>query len=154
MIIDVAAGYVGWNIYMKRILILLILGFLMQSSNIVLAEDVDLSGSWSSEYQLGSVEEVLTANIQQVGSNCLGSFTVKSSSEDEYSGVILGTVDGDRVIVNFISVRDSGNDKDPLLTVTLINCRIADKNTLRGAFNVQDSDMNAIVEQPFEATRK
>ena len=126
----------------------------MQSSNIVLAEDMDLSGSWSSEYKLGSAEEVLTANIQQVGSNCLGSFTVKSSSEDEYSGVILGTVDGDRVIVNFISVRDSGNDKDPLLTVTLINCRIVDKNTLRGAFNVQDSDMNAIVEQPFEATRK
>ncbi len=125
----------------------------MQSVNIVLAEEVDLSGSWSSEYQLGSEEEVLTANIQQVESNLLGSFTVKSSSGDEYSGVIMGTVDGDRVSANFISARDSGNNKDPLLTVTLINCRIQDKNTLKGTYSVQDSDMNAIEEQPFEATR-
>ena len=137
-----------------KILLSLLLCFLMQSSNIVLAEDVDLSGSWSSEYQLGSVEEVLLANIQQVESNLLGSFTVESSSGDEYSGVISGTVDGDRVTANFISVRDSGNDKDPLLTVTLINCRIEDKNTLKGTYNVQDSDMNAIEEQPFEATRE
>ncbi len=136
-----------------KILLSLLLCFLMQSSNIVLAEDVDLSGSWSSEYQLGSVEEVLLANIQQVESNLLGSFTVESSSGDEYSGVISGTVDGDRVTANFISVRDSGNDKDPLLTVTLINCRIEDKNTLKGTYNVQDSDMNAIEEQPFKATR-
>ena len=125
----------------------------MQSSNIVLAEDVDLSGSWSSEYQLGSVEEVLTANIQQVESNLLGSFTVKSSSGDEYSGVIFGTVDGSRVAANLISMRDSGNNKDPLLTVTLINCRIEGRNTLKGTFTVQDSGMNAIEEQPFEATR-
>ncbi len=126
----------------------------MQSSNIVQAEDVDLSGSWSSEYQLGSMEELLMAKIQQVGSNLLGSFTVKPSAGDEYSGVIMGTVDGDRVSANFISARDSGNNRDPLLTVTLINCRIEDKNTLKGTYSVQDSDMNAIEEQPFEATRK
>jgi len=136
-----------------KLILSLLLCLLMQSNNIVLAEDADLSGSWSSEYQLGSVEEVLMANIQQVESNLLGSFTVKSSSGDEYSGVISGTVDGDRVTANFISVRDSGNDKDPLLTVTLINCRIEDKNTLKGTYSVQDSDMNAIEEQPFEATR-
>ena len=139
---------------MKIILSLLSVYLFVQSSSIVLAEDVDLSGSWSSEYQLGSMEEFLTANIQQVGSNLLGSFTVKSSSGDEYSGVILGTVDGDRVTANFISARDSGNDKDPLLTVTLIDSRIVDKNTLKGTYNVQDSDLNAIVKQPFQATRK
>ncbi len=139
---------------MKIILSLLSVYLFMQSSSIVLAEDVDLSGSWSSEYQLGSTEELLTANIQQVGSNLLGSFTVKSSSGDEYSGVILGTVDGERVTANFISARDSGNDKDPLLTVTLIDCRIVDKNTLKGTYSVQDSDLNAIVKQPFQATRK
>ncbi|MGV8127479.1 MAG: hypothetical protein ACP5PV_09750 [Methanothrix sp.] len=138
---------------MKRILSILLLCFLMQSVNIVLAEEVDLSGSWSSEYQLGSEEEALTANIQQVESNLLGSFTVKSSSGDEYSGVIFGTVDGSRVAANLISVGDSGNNKDPLLTVTLINCRIKDKNTLKGTYAVQDSGMNAIEEQPFEATR-
>ena len=139
---------------MKIILSLLSVYLFVQSSSIVLAEDVDLSGSWSSEYQLGSTEEFLTANIQQVGSNLLGSFTVKSSSGDEYSGVILGTVNGDRVTANFISARDSGNDKDPLLTVTLIDSRIVDKNTLKGTYNVQDSDLNAIVNQPFQATRK
>jgi len=138
---------------MTRILSLLLLCFLMQSVNIVLAEEVDLSGSWSSEYQLGSEEEALTANIQQVESNLLGSFTVKSSSGDEYSGVIFGTVDGSRVAANLISMRDSGNNKDPLLTVTLINCRIEGRNTLKGTFTVQDSGMNAIDEQPFEATR-
>ena len=138
---------------MTRILSLLLLCFLMQSVNIVLAEEVDLSGSWSSEYQLGSEEEALTANIQQVESNLLGSFTVKSSSGDEYSGVIFGTVDGSRVAANLISVRDSGNNKDPLLTVTLINCRIEGRNTLKGTYAVQDSGMNAIEEQPFEATR-
>jgi len=78
---------------------------------------------------------------------------VKSSSGDEYSGVIFGTVDGSRVAANLISVGDSGNNKDPLLTVTLINCRIKDKNTLKGTYAVQDSGMNAIEEQPFEATR-
>ena len=138
---------------MTRILSLLLLCFLMQSVNIVLAEEVDLSGSWSSEYQLGSEEEALTANIQQVESNLLGSFTVKSSSGDEYSGVIFGAVDGSRVAANLISVRNSGNNKDPLLTVTLINCRIEGRNTLKGTFTVQDSGMNAIEEQPFEATR-
>ena len=137
-----------------KIISCLLLCFFIQSSNIVLAEEVDLSGSWSSEYQLGSEEEVLMANIQQVGSNLLGSFTVKSSSGDEYSGVISGTVDGDNVAANFISVRDSGNNQDPLLTVTLINCLIEDKNTLKGTYSVQDSDMNAIEEQPFEATRE
>ena len=138
---------------MTRILSLLLLCFLMQSVNIVLAEEVDLSGIWSSEYQLGSEEEALTANIQQVESNLLGSFTVKSSSGDEYSGVIFGAVDGSRVAANLISVRNSGNNKDPLLTVTLINCRIEGRNTLKGTFTVQDSGMNAIEEQPFEATR-
>lgn len=138
---------------MTRILSLLLLCFLMQSVNIVLAEEVDLSGIWSSEYQLGSEEEALTANIQQVESNLLGSFTVKSSSGDEYSGVIFGTVDGSRVAANLISVRESGSNKDPLLTVTLINCRIEGRNTLKGTFTVQDSGMNAIDEQPFEATR-
>ena len=66
----------------------------------------------------------------------------------------MGTVDGERVTANFISARDSGNDKDPLLTVTLIDCRIVDKNTLKGTYSVQDSDLNAIVKQPFQATRK
>ena len=71
---------------------------------------------------------------------------MKSSSGDEYSGVISGTVDGDRVTANFISVRDSGNNKDPLLTVTLINCRIEDKNTLKGTYSVQDLSLIHISE--------
>ena len=139
---------------MKKILILLTFSLLIQSSSVVLAEDVDLTGSWSSKYQFGSIEEVMTANIQQVGANLLGSFTVKPSSGDEYSGVIFGIVDGDRVMANYLSVRNSGDDKDPVMVITLTDSRIVDKNTLKGTYYVQDSDMNAISEQPYEATRK
>lgn len=139
---------------MKKILSLLALCLLIQSSSVVLAEDADLTGSWFSKYQFGSIEEVMTANIQQVGANLLGSFTVKPSSGDEYSGVIFGIVDGDRVMANYLSVRNSGDDKDPLMVITLTDSRIVDRNTLRGTYYVQDSDMNAISEQPYEATRE
>lgn len=139
---------------MKKILSLLALCLLIQSSSVVLAEDADLTGSWFSKYQFGSIEEVMTANIQQVGANLLGSFTVKPSSGDEYSGVIFGIVDGDRVMANYLSVRNSGDDKDPLMVITLTDSRIVDRNTLKGTYYVQDSDMNAISEQPYEATRE
>jgi len=44
------------------------------------------------KYQFGTAEEVMTANIQQVGENLLGSFSVQPSSGDKYSGIIFGTV--------------------------------------------------------------
>ncbi len=137
---------------MKNIIPLLIFCILIQLSSFALAQDGDLTGTWTSKYQFGPIEEVMTANIQQVGANLLGSFTVKPSSGDEYSGIIFGTVDGNRVTANYLSVRNSG-DKDPQIVITLTDGRIMDRNTLRGTYYVQDSGMNAI-SGPYEATRK
>jgi hypothetical protein len=125
---------------------------LIQSCQIALALDVDLTGTWTSKYQFGPIEEVMTANIQHFGVNLLGSFTVKPSEGDEYSGIIFGTVDGNAVAANYLSVRNSG-DADPQVAIIFIDSQIVDQDTLRGTYYVQDSEMNAI-SGPFEATRK
>jgi hypothetical protein len=137
---------------MNSKLSLLTVFILIQSSQIALALDVDLTGTWTSEYQFGPIEEVMTANIQHFGTNLLGSFTVKPSEGDEYSGIIFGTVDGNAVAANYLSVRNSG-DADPQVAIIFIDSQIVDQDTLRGTYYVQDSEMNAI-SGPFEATRK
>jgi hypothetical protein len=137
---------------MNSKLYLLTIFILIQSSQIALALDVDLTGTWTSKYQFGPIEEVMTANIQHFGVNLLGSFTVKSSEGDEYSGIIFGTVDGNAVAANYLSVRNSG-DADPQVAIIFIDSQIVDQDTLRGTYYVQDSEMNAI-SGPFEATRK
>lgn len=132
-------------------LALLLICILIQAVPIALAQNTDLTGTWTSTYQFGPIEEVMTASIQHSGDNLLGSFTVKTSSGDEYSGVIFGRVDGDRVAANYLSVRDLG-DADPLVVIILIDSQIVDQDTLRGTYCVQDSEMNAI-SGPFEAIR-
>jgi hypothetical protein len=132
---------------MQILRLMLISCLLIQSSGLVLAEGVDLTGTWESKYQFGPVEEVMTANIQQVGENILGSFSVQPSSGDKYSGIIFGTVIGDKVKANYLSVA-------PKVAITFADCRIIDSNTLRGTSYVQDSDMNAVPGIPFEAKRK
>ncbi len=117
-----------------------------------LAADWNATGTWESKYQFGPVKETMTANIQQVGDNLLGSFRVKPDSGDEYSGIIFGTMEGDHVKANYLSVRSSGG-KDPQVVITFTDGRIIDQNTLRGTYYVQDSDMNA-VSGPYEAKRK
>jgi hypothetical protein len=131
---------------------LLLICILIQSGQVALAQDVDLTGSWTSKYQFGPIEEVMTANIQHLGISLIGSFTVKPSEGEEYSGIIFGTVDGDKVTANYLSVRNSSN-VDPVVTITLADSQIVDQNTLRGTYYVQDSETNAI-SGPFEATRK
>jgi hypothetical protein len=131
---------------------LLTIFILIQSCQIALALDVDLTGTWTSKYQFGPIEEVMTANIQHFGVNLLGSFTVKPSEGDEYSGIIFGTVDGNAVAANYLSVRNSG-DADPQVAIIFIDSQIVDQDTLRGTYYVQDSEMNAI-SGPFEANRK
>jgi hypothetical protein len=111
-----------------------------------------LTGTWTSKYQFGPIEEVMTANIQHFGVNLLGSFTVKPSEGDEYSGIIFGTVDGNAVAANYLSVRNSG-DADPQVAIIFIDSQIMDQDTLRGTYYVQDSEMNAI-SGPFEANRE
>ncbi len=137
---------------MNSKLSLLIIFILIQSSQIALALDVDLTGTWTSKYQFGPIEEIMTANIQHFGANLLGSFTVKPSEGDEYSGIIFGTVEGNAVAANYLSVRNSG-DADPQVAIIFIDSQIVDQDTLRGTYYVQDSEMNAI-SGPFEATRK
>ncbi|HUS76713.1 MAG TPA: hypothetical protein VMY43_12000 [Methanothrix sp.] len=134
----------------SRLLLLIICFFI--PSQVALAQDVDLTGTWTSKYQFGPIEEVMTANIQHFGDNLLGSFTVRPSTGDEYSGIIFGTVDGNKVTANYLTARNSG-DVDPLVVIILTDSRIVNQNTLKGTYYVQDSDMNAI-SGPYEATRK
>lgn len=125
---------------------------LVQSSYPVVAEAVDLTGTWESKYQFGPIEEVMTANIQQVGTNLLGSFIVQPVSGDKYSGVIFGTVSGEKIQANYLTVRAMGG-KNPQVTITFTDCRVVDDNTLEGTYYVQDSDMKAM-SGSFNATRK
>ena len=131
--------------------LILIFCLLIQSSYLVFAEGADLTGTWESKYQFGPVEEVMTANIQQVGGNLLGSFSVQPSSGDKYSGIIFGTVEGDKIKANYLTVKANG-EKDPQVAITFADCHTVDQNTLEGTYYVQDSDMNAI-SGPFKATR-
>ena len=131
---------------------MVVFGLLIQVSYLALAQDVDLTGTWESKYQFGPIEEVMTAKIQQVGVNLLGSFSVKPSSGDEYSGIIFGAVEGDNVKANYLTVRTMGS-KDPQAAITFIDSRIVDPNTLSGTYYVHDSNMNALSGH-FEATRK
>jgi hypothetical protein len=134
---------------MLRLGIILIL--LVQSAHPVIAGAVDLTGTWESKYQFGPIEEVMTANIQQVGANLLGSFSVQPFSGDKYSGIIFGAVDGDKIKANYLTVKANGG-KDPKVAIIFADCHIVDQNTLEGTYYVQDSDMNA-VSGPFKATR-
>ncbi len=120
-------------------------------SCILASAESNLTGTWVSKYQFGPIEEVMTANIQQVEENALGSFKVEPSSGEEYSGIIFGTIDGDRIRANYLTVRAS-ESKDPLTIITFVDARITDQDTIKGTYYAQDSDMNS-VSGPFEADR-
>ena len=119
---------------------------------VIAAEGVDLTGTWESRYQFGPVEEVMASTIQQVGDNILGSFLVKPLLGPERSGIIFGMVEGDRAKVSLLSVRDSGKN-DPLVTITFIDGRIVDENTLKGTYYVRDNEGTAL-SGSYEAKRK
>jgi len=127
-------------------LLLLLLGLVMA------AEGTDITGTWESRYQIGPVGEVMTTTIQQIGDQLIGSFLVKPLAGSERSGILFGTVDGDRVLVHLLSARDGGRDR-PLLTQTFMDGKVADENTLKGSFYVSDSDGLAL-SGSFEAIRK
>ena len=114
-------------------------------------QSMDLTGTWESNYQVGPINEAMTAVINQVGSDILGSFSIKSSLGDEYSGIIFGTVEGDNVKANYLSAKNGNGD--PHLIITHIDSKVTDPNTIRGTYYVQDSDMNS-ENGPFEAVRK
>lgn len=114
---------------------------------IFLASAADLTGTWISKYSVGSLEEVMTANIQQVGDDILGSFTVKPNTGSPYSGILFGRVEGDNVKANYLTVKPSQ------VSITFTDARLTDTSTIKGTYYVQDSDMNAI-SGPYEAKRE
>jgi hypothetical protein len=93
------------------------------------------------------IEEVMTAKIQLGGEDILGSFTVKPSTGDVYSGIIFGRVEGDKIKANYLTVKSSQ------VSITFTDAKLVDQNTIKGTYYVQDSDMNAI-SGPYVATRE
>ncbi len=110
----------------------LIFCILIQSGYLVQANCADLTGTWESQYDFMGAKEVMTANIQQVGENLLGSFSVQPSSGDKYSGIIFGTVNSDEVKANYLSVRNGS--KDPQVIITFAESHVIDPNTLKGTY--------------------
>jgi hypothetical protein len=105
-----------------------------------LAEAADVSGTWESQYNFGDVSEVMTANIQQVGENILGSFSVvQNPTGEEYSGIIFGTIEGDKVKAYYLATRESGS-KDPRMDLTFTDARLIDENTISGTYYFKNSD--------------
>jgi hypothetical protein len=125
---------------MRAVACLLVLGIVLAcSSSAVLA--VDLTGTWESKYSFGPSEEVMTAKIQQVGKNILGSFTVVPSAGSKYSGIIFGSLEGDKVWAYYLAERREG---EPTASVAFAESVIQDSNTLKGTFYYSDTSMNEI----------
>lgn len=136
---------------MRMLRLILISSILIQLDFLVLAEGKDLTGTRASKYQFCSIEEVITTNIQQVGGNLPGSFSVQPSSGDKYSGIIFGTVNSDEIKANYLSVRKE--DKAPQVIITFAESHIYRSKYFKRNYYVQDSETNALSE-PFEAIRK
>jgi hypothetical protein len=128
---------------------LLALGIILAwSTSAVMA--VDLTGTWESKYNFGLGEEVMNAKIQQVGYHILGSFAVTPSAGSKYSGIIFGSIEGEKVWAYYlVEKRDGGPDA----SIALAEISIEDSNTLKGTFSYQDTEMIGISAAPFEAHR-
>jgi hypothetical protein len=106
----------------------------------VALSNVDVSGTWESSYSVGPVEEVMTAVIQQVGSNIVGSYSVEvSPSGDEYGGIIFGTIDGGRIKAFYLAIRGA-NGGDPLTTITFTDGRVINEDRIQGEYYYRDSN--------------
>jgi hypothetical protein len=114
--------------------------------------NVDVSGTWESRYEFGPVEELMTASIQQIGSNIIGSYSVEvSPSGGEYGGIIFGTIDGGRIKAFYLAIKDAeGND--PLTTISFTDGRVINEDRIQGEFHYRDSDMLEL-SGPYEANR-
>ena len=125
-----------------RALAIILCCLLAQLSAATLASAADVSGTWESQYNFGEVSEVMTAKIQQVGENILGSYAVvQKPSGEEYSGIIFGTIVGDKVKAYYLATRESGS-KDPRLDLTYTDARLIDENTIRGTYYFKGSDQS------------
>jgi hypothetical protein len=118
----------------------------------VAVSDSDAAGNWKSTYDFGPVVETMTANIQQVGNNLIGSFSVDvSPSGEEYGGIIFGTIDSGKIQAYYLATRSSG-EGDPLVTISFTDGRMMNEDTIRGEFYYRDSDMTEL-SGPYEAER-
>jgi len=115
---------------------------------------VDVNGMWTSEYDFGPIEETMTANIQQVDKNILGTFSVVvKDTGEEYSGVIFGTIDGDNVKAYYLSVKDS-DDENPFVELTYTDAKLVNEDILRGTAYYQGSNqLEGIPGFEYEAKR-
>lgn len=125
----------------------LIFCLLVQLSCSALAESVSLTGTWESKHSFAGVEEVTTAEITQVEENLIGAFSAKPSG---VTGIIFGTVVGDRVKANYLAVRDVGGKIE--VRITFVEGRVVDQNTIKGTFYFRDSSMQKLSDA-YEAKR-
>ena len=114
--------------------------------------NVEVTGTWRSSYNFGGVEETMTANVQQIGNNIVGSYSVEvNPSGDDYSGIVFGTIDGGRIKAFYLAIK-SGDGGDPLTTISFVDGRLINDDSIQGEFYYRDSDL-AELSGPFEATR-
>jgi hypothetical protein len=143
-------GMARWMV--RRILGSFLIIFISINMILPALANEDATGTWQSVYTFGPVTETMTANIQQIGENLLGSFSVEQSpSGDQYSGILFGTIVGDKINVYYLSVRER-DGKDPALAITFAEGRVADENTLTGTYYYQNSDLIGL-KGPYEAIR-
>jgi len=116
--------------------------------------NIDVSGMWISEYNFGPMEETMTANIQQVDRNLLGSFSViAKATGEEHGGVIFGTIDGDNVKAYYIS-SISSDDEIPIVELTYTDAKLVNEDTLKGMAYYQGSNqLEGIPGFEYEAKR-
>lgn len=114
--------------------------------------DSDVTGTWESTYSFGPMEEMMTANIQQVGNNIIGSFSVEvSPSGEEYGGIIFGTIESGKIKAYYLATRSSGGE-DPLVTISFTDGRLMNEDSIQGQFYYSDSDSTEL-SGPYEAER-
>ncbi|VVB69536.1 Uncharacterised protein [uncultured archaeon] len=136
----------------RRILGLSLIFFISIGMILPALANEDATGTWQSIYIFGPVKETMPANIQQIGEDLLGSFSVmQSPSGDQYSGILFGTVVGDKIKVYYLSVREK-EGKDPAVAITFAEGQIADENTIKGTYYYQNSD-SVSLSGPYEAIR-
>ena len=143
----------GGEINMKTVrwsIIILALAALLHSCAAL--SNVDVTGTWESSYDFGPIEEVMTANIQQIGNNIIGSYSVEvSPSGDGYGGVIFGTIDSGKIKVFYLAIK-SADGGDPLTTISFTDGRVINDDNIQGEFYYRDSD-SLELSGPYEANR-
>jgi hypothetical protein len=140
------------DIYMTTIrpIVLLALAALLQPCAALSSAEV--TGTWESTYNFGSFEETMIAEIQQIGNDIIGSYSVDAgSSGDDSRGIIFGTIDGGKIRAYYLATM-SADGEDLITSITFTDGRLVNDDTIQGEFYYRDSDSS---EQsgPYEAIK-